>query len=290
MSLLIYSEIMQIKSYQDASKIENKYLPQLAERQAECWWAKPFDEYRICKNDSCKAIFSIEEVLWNILEIRNITSWKIDFSCSECTADTKEMYPKEKFIDMMKQYFLWEVSWVLVVDESDTVEWFWFTSKTTIRSLMEFEFNTRPSSYHIEDTIKKMWEALYGSEDVDQGEVICFHQIYLSPLIRESKLSYSVLKALLEIHRDDYRDIPIVWESKYDNKFYPILRSMGVQNLASDKYWYVIQTLARYSDMLDFLDIHSGYQDFLWDMIRYKKDSRRILKDSPELTKRKFYI
>jgi len=65
---------MKIKIYKNASEVEEKYLPDLADRQAECWWAKPFEEYKICKNNNCKALFSIEEVLWNLMEIRNILS------------------------------------------------------------------------------------------------------------------------------------------------------------------------------------------------------------------------
>ncbi len=280
---------MQLKSYKDASKIEERYLPQLATRQAECWWAKPFDEYRICQNTSCKAIFSTQEVLWDVLKIRAPESSCIDFRCTECWDETKEVYQQEEFIELMKEYFLWEVSWLLVLDESDQVEGFWVISKTNISSLMRLELNTRPGSYEINETIKKISQTLYEDENCEDEEIICFHQIYISPIVRNSDLSYQAFKNLFEINKDEYKDIPLIWESKYDNKFYPILRSMGVENITHDKYGYILQTLSKYSHILDFLETHNGYQDFLSGMIKYKKEARDILKKHPEFKKRKFY-
>ena len=253
---------MQLQTYKNASNIEEKYLPELAERQAECWWAKPFEEYRICSNDDCKALFSIEEVLWNLIEIRSLQSSQKDFKCTECWDETEEIYERERFISLIQEYFLWEVSAILIIDDQDSVEWFWVISKTTIRWVMEMEFNTRPRSYEIEETIKKLWRILYDDENAENKDVICFHQIYLSPLIRNSKLSYEALKRLFEINKENYKDIPLVWETRYDNKFYSILRSMWVKNLTDDKYWYILQTLPKYSGILEFLDTHSWYQDF----------------------------
>jgi len=189
----------------------------------------------------------------------------------------------------MKEYFLWEVSAILITDDQDSVEWFWVISKTTIRWVMELEFNTRPESYETDKTIKKLWKILYEDDNAEDKDVICFHQIYLSPLIRNSELSYTALKELFEINKEDYKDIPLVWETRYDNKFYSILRSMGVENLTDDRYWYVIQTLSKYSKILQFLDTYSWYQDFIWEMIKFKRESRSILTRNPELSGRKFY-
>ena len=280
---------MQLKTYKNASNIEEKYLSDLAQRQAECWWAKPFEEYKICKNENCRALFSIEEVLWNVMEIRNPQSSEVDFRCTECWDETEEIYEKEKFIMLMKEYFLWKVSWLLVIDEKDSVEGFGFVTKTNIRELMEFEFNTRPSSYNIEESIKKLWEILYEDEHSENQEIICFNQIYLSPLVRSSKLSYEAFKTLFEINKDEYWDIPLVWDTRYDNKFYPIIRSIWAENLLHDKHWYSLQILSKYWYILDFLYQHNGYQDFLWEMIKFKKEARTILKKYPELTGRKFY-
>ena len=280
---------MQLQTYKNASNIEEKYLSDLAQRQAECWWSKPFEEYKICKNDNCRALFSIEEVLWNLMEIRNPQSSEVDFRCTECWDETEEIYEKEKFISLMKEYFLWEISAILITDDQDSVEWFWVISKTTIRWVMELEFNTRPGSYEIEETIKKLWKILYDDENAENEDVICFHQIYLSPLIRNSQLSYAALKELFEINRQDYSNIPTIWEAKYDNKFYPISRSIWFQDFIHDEYGYIMQHISHYSDVLDFLDSHSWYQDFLWDMIKFKKEARSILKKYPGWSGRKFY-
>ena len=280
---------MQIKTYKDASTIEERYLPQLAKRQAECWWAKPFEEYKICMNENCKAIFSTEEVLWDVMNIRIPEIYNNNFSCKECWDDTEEIYEKEKFIRLMQEYFLWEVSALLIVDGNDYVEWFWIISKTSIRWVVELEFNTRPESYEIEQTIKRLGSILYQDENSGDRDVICFHQIYVSPLVRNAKLSYQALKDLFAINNDTYKDIPLIWEPRYDNRFYPILRSIGRENIIDDKYWYVIQYLKKYWDMLDFLDANNWYQDIISDMVKYKKEAQAILREHPEFTQRKYY-
>ena len=281
---------MEIKTYKNASKIEERYISDLALRQAECWWAKPFEEYRICNNRWCRAIFSTQEVLWDIMKIREIeSSWSISFCCKECWDNTQEIYKKEEYIETMRAYLLWQVSALLLVDDNDVVEWFGVISKTTIRGVAELEFNTRPGSYEIEETIKKIWKVLYDDKNAEDKDVICFHQIYLSPLIRNADLSYQSLKALFEINREDYAETPTIWEAKYDNKFYPISRSIGFENIAHDAYWYVIQSIPNYSDVLNFLDLHEWYQGFLWEMIRFKRESRNILRKYPDITSRKFY-
>jgi len=289
MHLLSEQEIMQIELYRSGEIIKKEDIWILADRQAECWWAKPFNEYRICTNTDCKAVFPIEEVLWDILNIRDSGLRKTSFNCTECSSETEEIYEKEYIIQAIKEYFLWEVNLLLIKDKQSSIEWFWVTSKTTIRSLMEVEFNTRIGSYETEEIIKKLGHILYGDENAEDKDVICFHQIYLSPLIRSSELSYTALKTLFEMNRNEYKDIPTVWETRYDCKFYPISRSIWFENLEHDKHWYVIQHIPAYSDVLDFLDSHSGYQSFLWDMIKYKKESKKILKENPELVGRRFY-
>ena len=280
---------MQIKSYQDASDIEERYLHGLANSQAECWWAKPFDEYRICTNENCKTLFSIEEVLWDILNIRKSELRNSHFSCTQCNSETEEIYETQYFISEMKKYFLWEVSAVLIIDESDNIEGFWVLSKTTIKGVTEFEFNTRVWSYDQDQIIIDISKALYWVENAENEDIICFHQIYLSPLIRNSQLSYEALKSLFEINEERYKEIPLIWEPRYDNRFYPILRSIGWENLTHDKYWYVIQYLEKYGDMLEFLNTHDWYQSFLWNMIKYKRESKSILKEYPELWGKKSY-
>ena len=281
---------MQIQSYKRAADIEEKYLPQLAKRQAECWWAKPFEEYLICVNKKCRAIFSSQEVLWDVMRVRHTPTQQINFCCTECWDTTQEIYNPHKFIKIMKEYFLWAVSSILVTDESDQVEWFGFVTKTTIRSLMEREFNTRPHSYDIEGAIKALWKKLYSSENSEHKNVICFNQIYLSPVVRSSKLSYEVFQKLFEINKDEYANIPLVWDTRYDNDFYPIIRSIWAEDILEDKYGYALQSLTRYWNVLDFLEKHNWFSDFIGSMIKYKKQAREILKNNPNFTQRKFYI
>jgi hypothetical protein len=53
---------MKIEVYKNTSTILEKLLPSLIDAQIECWGSKPFDEYKICENEECRALFSIEDI------------------------------------------------------------------------------------------------------------------------------------------------------------------------------------------------------------------------------------
>jgi len=279
---------MQIKKYKDASKIPEKYLKSLISSEIECWGAEPFDEYKICVSESCKRIHSIEEVHGDIENFRkNKESWD-DFLCRECNSKTENIYDKNNFWEVIKEYIKWQVSAVLLLSEEDRVEWFWIISKTNLESLMDNEFNTRPNSYPKEETIKKLSKTIFWREDATLEDVICFHQIYVSPEFRDANISLKLLRELFFIN-PEYKKIPVVGETRYDINFYTILRVMWSENICNDKYWYVLQYISRYKKMYEFLSENIWFKKVISIMKKFRIDSKNILKENPSFLDAKFY-
>jgi hypothetical protein len=97
---------MKVETYKRGIDIPEKYLPSLVDSEIECWGARPFDEYKICKNPQCKAIFAIEDIYETIENYRKrINEEKSEnFKCTCCSYETKNFYEKNDFLEIVKEY------------------------------------------------------------------------------------------------------------------------------------------------------------------------------------------
>ncbi len=284
---------MKIIGYKKASNMPEKYYSSLIDKEIECWWTEPFCEYLIC--NECMWIYSIQEIHWNIDNYRK--SQNINNIKCECWWITHLMYPKNEFLNLLKEYIKWQVSSVLLLD-NDKVEWFWFLSKTTIWELIENEFNTRPNSYDKEEILKKIFHLLWTGkvssmiiyDELDNNKIICMNHIYLPKELRKENNAYKISKNIF-LNNTEYSWIPVVLETRYDSNFYPIWQSMWFETILSDKYGYIIQYLSDYQKILDFFATHDTYSDQkeMRHMIQAKRYALNILKKNPSFYNRKFY-
>lgn len=254
---------MEIKSYKQASDIPDSILSSLVDSEIECWGLEPFSEYKICSD--CKAVFSIEEVHWSLEDFRNKTKSWDDFECLECNWKTHYIYEPSYFLEEAREYVKWDVSSILLLTPDQKVEGFWILSKTNMSWLMEREFATRPSSYKKEDLLESLLDNFSWVDDLLNQDFICLHQIYISPYFRRVFKVFDMLKHMFSLRKED-SDLPIIMETRYDSKFFPITKKMWFDDIIDDKYWYVIQYLSKYMNLVNFLIANQ------------------------KLTKRKFYI
>jgi len=280
---------MEIKTYEDASEIPEEYLSGLVDAQIECWWQRPFDEHMICKNPKCWAMHSIEEVYWSLEGYRDRVNDVLTFECTECNSWVEQFYKKDEYLEVMREYFKWEVS-VLLLFENDEVEGFWIISKTNITKLIETEFNTRPWSYDKEELKSKLSEIAFWQNNLNEKELVCLHHVFVSSLVRKWNMFFELLSELLNINKS-YSSLPIIWETLYASRFYPITRTMWFQDYILDSYWYVIQTMWEYSELLDFFKDHTSFSDknLLRTLLKYKRDSLKQIWLNSKCIDRKFY-
>lgn len=280
---------MKIETYKKAINIPEKYFESLVDREIECWGSRPFDEYKICANPECKAIFSIEDIYettWNYRNRENEEKSE-DFKCTCCNSKTEFIYEKTNFLEVVKEYIKWEVSRVLLTHNNEKVEWFWILSKTTLSWAINYEFATRPNSYDKEELLKTLSKKLFWTENARNEEITLLHQIYVSKKFRWYWFWKQILKKILEFKWSD--DIPILLETRYNSEFYPISRSIGFENIMNDKYWYICQYIPkknnfRWGDTYKILEKISKKFTF------YKKEALEILSLNNSFTLQKFYI
>ncbi len=265
---------LEYKRFIDAAQIPESYMQQLFNLEVQVWWQEPFWEYKICDNEECRRIFSIKQVHWLSHE-HDISRWDT-FCCSECSSSTSYLYKSEEFYALMHEYVKNNVSMILLVWEGDVVEWFWILSQWTIGSVANFEFQTRPWWLLWEEIVENLSQRLFEKPDAGDEPIVCFHQIYLSEHVRDAAMSYKLLQELFFLVADVYQDLPVVWETLYNGRFYPVSRSLWFQDSVHDKYWYVIQYIEKYSDILRFLWENDGFQDFQKDLVRYRRHWKAI--------------
>jgi len=276
---------MKIIWYKKAINTEKKYFSSLIDKEIECWWSKPFNEFLIC--NKCKKLYSIQDIYWNIQNYNNNFNKNHNINC-ECWWTTELIYQKNNFIKELEEYIKWEVSSVLLL-KNETVKWFWFLSKTTITSLLENEFDTRPGSYDknevLSKLIKKTWE-----KNINNKKIICMNHIYISEKYRKNNNAYKISENIF-LNNTHYSWIPVILETRYDSNFYPIWQSMWFETIISDKYWYIIQYLSNYQKILDFFSTHESYSDRkeIKHMLKAKRYAINILKNNPSFSWDKFY-
>lgn len=279
---------MEIKSYPDASLILEKDLKSYVKSSIECWWSDPFAELMMCIDEKCWSIYSIQDVYWSVEDYRNRKEDK-EFKC-ECGCDTELMYKPEEFIELVKEYVKGEVSVVLLMVD-DEVEGFWVLSKWKLRDVMYSSLNWRPDSWNIEESISALSEKLFWIVDWWNKEVVCSHQIYVSPKFREGNITLDILKKLFSIN-PSFEWLPIVWETRFNSKFYPITRAKWYKDLVHDKYGSVLQYAENFSEINNFYQNVSSFSDkwLFSEIIKYKRESKKILANNPDFLKRKKYI
>ncbi len=283
---------MKIETYKKASDIPKKYLPSLVDSEIECWGSRPFNEYKICSNSECGAIYAIEDIYETIDNYRNRTDNEKanNFECSCCNTKTEFIYEKQNFLEILKEYIKWEVSRVLLLDDNENVEWFGVLSKDTLKNIIYQIFDSRPWSWDREKAILEISKKIFWNDNSREEEFICSHQIYISPFAREWNIAVDILIELFSLN-ESFRWFPIIGETRYDSKFYPVTRIMGYQDILDDKYWVVLQASNSYNFVLDFFNSIKSFSDksIFKDILRYKKESLKILKENSNFTTQKFY-
>jgi hypothetical protein len=80
-------------------------------------------------------------------------------------------------------------------------------------------------------------------------------------------------------------------ETRYDSRLYPISRLLWFEDISTDKYWYVIQYLPKFSKILDFFSKNNTFfnPDLLSKKQYFKWYAMSILCENPKFLDRKFY-
>lgn len=280
---------MKYKYYPDASEIPDNLLRQIFDRQTIAWWEEPFSEYKICTSASCGRIYSIEEVHGSV---SNMEQWWDDFCCTEenCWSPTSYMYKTEEFYDVVREYVQSNVSMVLLMNGDDELKGFWVLSQWTIESVTKMEFATR-ESYDTDEVIKELSLKLFWTSDASDERVICFHQIFIDADTRkdEPNAALNLLRELFFVFSEDFHELPVVWETRFDINFYPISRTLGFSDVMHDEHGYVIQAIQAYSQILEYLRTHPNMRKMVSSMVRYKREARKVLEQQPWLSWKKYY-
>ncbi|MDD5213607.1 MAG: GNAT family N-acetyltransferase [Candidatus Gracilibacteria bacterium] len=280
---------MELKSYKKASEIPKKYLASLVDAEIECWGSRPFDEYKICTNPNCKAIFSIEDIYETVANYINRINDELakNFKCSCCNSKTELIYEKNKFLEIIKEYIKGEVSRVLLIDDNERVEGFGVLSKTNLSGAINYEFATRPASYDKEELLKSLSKELFGTEDAGEEQISLLHQIYVSHLYRGTGFGKQILNSILEFNGND--NIPILLETRYDSEFYPISKTLGFKNIMNDKYGYTCQYIPK-KDYFILANKPTILKEISAKFSFYKKEALEILSLNNSFLTQKFYI
>lgn len=275
--------------YPKAEEIPEKYMRQLFEKEIEVWGVEPFWEYKICDNSLCRRVFSIEDIHWEISKIHETKNMWDDFYCLDCSNKTSYMYKSEEFYELMKEYVKWNVSVILLIWDKDTLQGFWVLSQGTIGSVAHWEFQTRWWSYNPKDVIDTLSEKIFSCSDAWDEDIICFHQIHVSDQVRNAAISYKLMQELFFLTGEIYNNLPVVWETRYDSRFYPVSRSIGFEDILDDPHGYVIQSISKYTQVLQFLSDNRWFSDFNKEMLGFKRDAKKVLMEHQNYSGIKYY-
>jgi len=278
--------MLEIKNYKKAYDIPKKYLSSLVQSEIECWWAEPFSEYAIC--DECRWVYSIEDIYNSIDYYRKKIVEKI-FIC-KCGCETSLLYPQNKYLDLLVEYIKWEVIASLLIN-NDKVEGFWVLTITSLNDLINNHIDNRPNSYDNEKVIKLLSQSIAHLDNSKEKSVIYSNQIYVSPFLRKSNISFELLKNITNLVNNKYRNLTLIWETKYESNFYPISRLLWYKDIVSDKYWNVLQYCDSIKQVKTFFDTYDSFNNktLLKNMFKYKKEANLILQNNPNFLNRKFY-
>ena len=262
---------MKLESFREAKNMPEKYLPSLVDAEIECWWSRPFSEFRICKSDICKATYSIEDVYWSIKEYQKMREqWKNieQFDCQECNSETWYVYEKGKFTEVIRDYIKWTVSSILLLWNNDIVRGFWIVTKKSIKDLLELELNTRPWSYNKEDLLTNLSLSIYWKNNAWDESVIYFNHLFIWEELRQEKYWWLLMQKLIKFVKY-YNDIPTIIETKIHSNVYYFMKRMWLKDSFVDKYWYVVMYLC---------NDNCSYRDILKNLMNTKNDKDNLRK------------
>ena len=269
---------MEIKTYEEARNLPERYIPEISKMQIECWWLSPFWEFLKC--DDCSRIYSIWDVYWSIDEYRNRKDDE-NFPCICCWWNTSQIYPQDEFEELIREYIKWDVSVILWLNQEDIVNWFWVVVWGSLKSILSRELSTRPWSYDYDSIFELLSRIVFWENYSWEENITLLHQLYISNKARWIWARKIIFWEMLRIARQ--RNKHVIMETRYDIPMYQISRWIWFQNVANDKYWYVIQ--------------HSEHQAIksLSDISReehkkIKQEALRILSENPEFSNPKFYL
>lgn len=281
--------MIQTWEYKDASKIPEVWLSSLVDAEAYCWWAEPFSEYVICEENTCWKISSLEDVFEKIddtvMQDISLPSW---FCCPDCYWWVRLIYEKESFLEVLREYFQGNVSAILLWEQENDIQGFGIINKTSIEKLLHIDFATRPNSFDFSDIFSEISQKAFQWALTTDTEVVCWHQLFLSQSIRTNTLFWDTLYKLFLLN-PEYSDLPILLETRYDSRVYPILRWLGFQDICHDRYGYVIQYFPKYWDFLESLEMKVYDTLSLTDVKKYRKYALEVLHNNPRF-KDKYYV
>lgn len=270
---------MEIQTYNDASQIPEEQLSSLVDAEIECWWSRPFDEYRICNNEECRAIFSIEDVFWSLENFFKKKEEKSVFWCEECGDWTSFVYEKEKFLMKVREYIKEDVVTILLLEKEETVRWFWVVSIKPVKSIIDLEFNTRPWSYNKYLLLKMIWKYFSSQKNCADKKIICFHHIFVWIDLRGQWYWNKISEKQIDILKKN-EWTPIILETIKNSQGYYFAINMGFKALMEDKYWYVIMFLE---------EDNASYEEVISNIIKNKASNKWNNQTTNKINNRKFY-
>ena len=236
---------MKLELFKEAKNIPEKYLPSLVDAEIECWWSEPFSEFRICKNNSCKAVFSIEDVYWCVEEYQKVRDrWELnnDFCCEECWDDTEYVYEKDEFLGVVKEYIQWTVSSILLLNNVDSIRWFWIIAKKQLFDLINIELNTRPWSYDKLLLLNSLSKNIFWENSAWNNEIIYFNHLFVWEELRNDRFWWLIMQKMFKFVKY-YKDIPSIIETLKWSNVYNYMKRFWFKDSIEDKYWYVVMYL-----------------------------------------------
>jgi hypothetical protein len=279
--------MISIQGFPDSWEIPDNLLDSLIDAEIECWWSEPFWEFLICESQECWKLYSIEETLWDIEQLRNFDTSKLCFNCTACHSPTKYVYPKGELFNTYKQYFNDKVSSVLLfAEKKNVVEWFGIMSLTDIEGVVNLEFNTRPWSFDKDKLSTTLTQEISPETLSVQQEVVCFHQLYISPHIRQHDVFWDTVLRLFSLK--SHENTSVTLETRYDSKVYPLMRVLWFRDVFHDQYGYVVQVLEEYGKVIEFIEKLSEYDWLVSSLIKYKRHANDMLAKNPHFQD-KFY-
>lgn len=272
--------------YPDASQIPENFLRQIHWHQVEWWWAEPYDEYKICATPGCWRLYSIDDVRGSLQEDDS----EEDFTCWEenCEGETVFIYNTEAFYNNLIEYIQRNVSMVLLTN-GDELKGFWMLSQWNIKSVAHIEFWGRPNGYTPELIVEKLSQDLFWVTDASEEQITHMFNVIIEPSTLRTHNAFALMQELFFAFAEDLYLYPVVKESHYADRMYPIARAMWFRNVVDNQYWYVIQTVDRYSEILNYFRLHPWFIKMLWDIHHYREEAKSIIEKNNWFIWNKYY-
>ena len=259
---------MEFQIFNTSRLPDKKLLSDLQVQQVLCWWVEPFAEFHICTScnrlNSIKDLDAEEDVKNNILKT---------YKCVCCWEQTKSFYQWSDFLQALQEYFSYETHVIIAREYSWEIQWYFALVRKTINELLSYELATRPNSYDHEKITEQIWR--------NDNPLLCMQHMYINPNYR-GKSFFSTF--MIDGIRDFWipKDEKVILETHFWSQAYPLTRSLWFQNIATEKYGYVLQLHSSRDELAQNLrKVHSRVQ--------FKQEQRDILSQNPSFLSEKFY-